>query len=1090
MVRLFKQLSIDSLLKFWALVTVFAVVGMSSIAFYDHHLFLDGQETYQQKIIPLEHEARELNQLTTTVTAKQQQMLYLLDSTSELFFESSTQFHREFQSHLSILKQTPIESESALVLREQIQVDYQQFGELDKQFGDLLKRQQQLHTLIEEKSKQVDSRYQRVHKSLSLLNQHEGKNTLNTRDWGDDIFQFQHVYPHLMLLYRELLQQNDERQTLEGLKGEISTNIDKAIAVNRRLNDIVKLNPDLKTELVPLLEDAVWIVRLIFDGPDSIFQLKVKENEIAKELRSIQHQSLAAATKMVEDIGLLVTAVERESSDNIQSLSEAVTQNFWFTIGIACVLLICLFIVIIPISRRINQPLTDIKQAMHALSDKQFDTRIGAIQGNHEFSELAKDFNTFAENTQYLIADLADAKLSIEANEQRLLAILDGVPEAILTLSQQGVITASNPAADKVLNAQEGQLVNKEITDFFNVRVPSLEAFIRLFEDTNEFEGIDLKGNKFHLEASITPIQNQKDDVWVCVITDVSALKLAQSKLKEAKSELNAIFENALVGIAYIKERSFLRVNKKFEELFGYSREMIEGKSTRIVYQNTEAFNNFGEMAYSVLEQENTFQADVQVLKQDGSAFWCSVTSKAIHAGKPEEGSIWLFDDITLQRANDQRLRRLASFDSLTNLPNRTLFTDRLEHAIAKANRKKANLAVFFLDLDNFKNINDSLGHKMGDLLLVDVAKRLKQCIREEDTVARLGGDEFTIVLENISSTSYVGKIADKILHSVSQPYLLDKLEINISPSIGISLFPSDGNSIEQLVKNADAAMYHAKKLGRNNFQFYSAAMNAKANLRLEMESALRKATENDEFYLHFQPQIDLASGKIVGAEALLRWSNDTFGNVSPAEFVPILEESGLITEVGEQVLRKSCQAYKRIEKEVTDDFVIAVNLSGRQFKGGNLANFVKQTLQEFDMAPHNLELEITESILMEDTQLAIKTLRELSEQGVYLAVDDFGTGYSSLAYLKQFPLNVLKIDRSFVSDVTIDDDDAAIVDAILAMSRRLNLDVVAEGIENTEHLAFLQSHGCQRGQGFHFSKPLDIVRLIEFIHQSAVVVT
>jgi EAL domain-containing protein (putative c-di-GMP-specific phosphodiesterase class I) len=253
------------------------------------------------------------------------------------------------------------------------------------------------------------------------------------------------------------------------------------------------------------------------------------------------------------------------------------------------------------------------------------------------------------------------------------------------------------------------------------------------------------------------------------------------------------------------------------------------------------------------------------------------------------------------------------------------------------------------------------------------------------------------------------------------------------------------------------------------------------------MESALRKAAENDEFYLHFQPQIDLETGRIVGAEALLRWNSESFGNVSPAVFVPILEETGLISVVGEYVLKQACLAYLRIKDEVSEDFVVAVNLSGRQFKGGQLANFIADLLQQLNMPAKNLELEITESMLMDDTQLAIKTLRELSDLGIMLAVDDFGTGYSSLAYLKQFPLNVLKIDRSFVSDVTVDDDDAAIVDAILAISRRLKLDVVAEGIETVDQLSFLQSHGCQRGQGFHFSRPLDLERLIDFLHQTSV---
>lgn len=355
-------------------------------------------------------------------------------------------------------------------------------------------------------------------------------------------------------------------------------------------------------------------------------------------------------------------------------------------------------------------------------------------------------------------------------------------------------------------------------------------------------------------------------------------------------------------------------------------------------------------------------------------------------------------------------------------------------------------------------------------------------CVREGDTVARLGGDEFTVILEDVRSAKYVAKVADKILAAISQSYFLDTTEVNISPSIGISLYPSDGRDVDMLLRNADAAMYHAKKHGRNNFQFYSAEMNAQADKRLAMETSLRRAVENNEFFLQFQPQIDLETGVISGAEALLRWYSEPWGNVSPVQFIPILEDTGLIAEVGEQVLRQACQAFMTIKETVDTDFLMAVNLSGRQFKGGQLTAYVRQLLEELDMSAKNLELEITESILMSDSDSAITSLRELAEMGITLAVDDFGTGYSSLSYLKQFPLNVLKIDRSFVRDVTEDTDDAAIVDAILAMSKRLELDVVAEGVETSGQLTFLQEHGCQRVQGYYFSKPLMLEDLITFI--------
>ena len=340
------------------------------------------------------------------------------------------------------------------------------------------------------------------------------------------------------------------------------------------------------------------------------------------------------------------------------------------------------------------------------------------------------------------------------------------------------------------------------------------------------------------------------------------------------------------------------------------------------------------------------------------------------------------------------------------------------------------------------------------------------------------------MILEDVRSAQYVAKIAEKILWAISETYLLDTIEVNISPSIGISLYPADGRDMDILLRNADAAMYHAKENGRNNFQFYSAEMNAKAAERLAMETSLRRAVELGELYLNFQPQVDLRTGKVSGAEALLRWNSERWGNVSPAEFVPILEDTGLIGVVGEMVLTQACQAYIALKDKLVPDFQMAVNLSGRQFKGGQLVSYIRQLLSELGMSPNNLELEITESILMANTDLAITTLNELSAMGMTLAIDDFGTGYSSLSYLKQFPLNVLKIDRSFVRDVIDDTNDAAIVDAIIAMSHRLQLDVVAEGVETKEQLGFLQAHDCERVQGYYFSKPLDFEGFSQFIEQ------
>jgi diguanylate cyclase (GGDEF)-like protein/PAS domain S-box-containing protein len=614
--------------------------------------------------------------------------------------------------------------------------------------------------------------------------------------------------------------------------------------------------------------------------------------------------------------------------------------------------------------------------------------------------------------------------------------------------------------------------------------IDSLADLQRKLQYSQEFEGRDYNNQPFSMWLSLNSISNEKEDLWVCVISDITAWKQAESKLKTISSELDTILENAMVGIALIKDRIVTRVNTKFEEIFKCDRSEIEGHNARKLYPTDEIYQQLGDEGYKVLAQGKNYVTEVRLLRQNGEPFWGMMSGKAIDPNDLRAGTIWLFEDITEQRNKDEKLQKLASLDSLTGLPNRNVFNDRLDHAIHQSHRKAVRLAVFFLDLDRFKHINDSLGHKAGDQLLCEVANRLKQCVREGDTVARLGGDEFTLILEDIRSIEFVAKVAEKVLNVVSKTYDLEGTEVNISPSIGISLYPADGKNSDVLLKNADAAMYHAKESGRNNFQFYSAEMNERAAERLAMQTSLRKAVEKEELYLDFQPQIDLRTGKISGAEALLRWNSPELGQVSPFHFVPILEDTGLISIVGEMVLRKACETYLVLQNELDADFRIAVNLSGRQFSGGQLATKIRGILEETGMATNNLELEITENILMDDTNLAIATLTELSELGISLAIDDFGTGYSSLSYLKQFPLDVLKIDRSFVRDINDDADDAAIVDAILAMSRRLNLEVVAEGVETVDQLTFLQKNDCPRVQGYYFSKPLSFDDFKIFIKQ------
>jgi diguanylate cyclase (GGDEF)-like protein/PAS domain S-box-containing protein len=422
--------------------------------------------------------------------------------------------------------------------------------------------------------------------------------------------------------------------------------------------------------------------------------------------------------------------------------------------------------------------------------------------------------------------------------------------------------------------------------------------------------------------------------------------------------------------------------------------------------------------------------------------------------------------------AEDQ-LRFVATHDSLTDLPNRSMFNERLRHALHQSTRYNRGIAVMFIDIDRFKLVNDSLGHSAGDRLLQDCAGRLIECLRESDTVARLGGDEFVVMVENFTAPKDAIAVAQKILTGLARPFFVDGQEFLMSASIGISTFPDDGKDAETLLKNADIAMYRAKDLGRNNYQFYSAQMNKHTFERLAMESSLRRAIERNEFLLHYQPKLDLRNGAISGVEALIRWQHPDWGMVSPAQFIPLAEETGLIVQIGEWVLKTACEQNKRWRDQGIPPMRVAVNLSARQFAQKTLLSDIAKTIAQSGLTPDCLELEITESLVMTNPEHATEILHKLKAMGISLSIDDFGTGYSSLAYLKRFPIDCVKIDRSFIKDIPAEADDMAITRGVIALGHSLRLKVVAEGVETVEQQDFLRSNGCDEMQGFLFSKPL-----------------
>jgi len=441
--------------------------------------------------------------------------------------------------------------------------------------------------------------------------------------------------------------------------------------------------------------------------------------------------------------------------------------------------------------------------------------------------------------------------------------------------------------------------------------------------------------------------------------------------------------------------------------------------------------------------------------------------------------------NITERLAAEERIRHLAQHDELTGLPNRTTFNQNVNHAINRALRYGRTLAILFIDSDRFKLINDTLGHEAGDRALEEIAERLRGCMRGSDTIARFGGDEFVILIEEFTAPSDIAGVVNKLLVAVRKPLKNQEQEFSLSASVGISTFPDDGNDAQTLLKNADIAMYRAKDKGRNAFQFYSSEMNVHSLERLAMESSLRLALERGEFLLHYQPKVEINTGRMVGMEALIRWRHPELGLVLPEQFIPLAEETGLIVPIGEWVLRTACSQNRAWQQQGMRPLCIAVNLSVRQFMHERLLQDVAEVLKQTGLDPEFLELELTESTVMQNPEKTIKTLNAFKAMGIRLSIDDFGTGYSSLAYIKQFPIDSLKVDQSFIEDIPGDENDVAITKAIIALARNLKLKVVAEGVENAEQLGFLREHVCDQMQGYYCSKPLPKHEFLKFLRTS-----
>lgn len=524
-------------------------------------------------------------------------------------------------------------------------------------------------------------------------------------------------------------------------------------------------------------------------------------------------------------------------------------------------------------------------------------------------------------------------------------------------------------------------------------------------------------------------------------------------------------------------------VNPAFEKITGYRSSEVIGKNPRFL-QGSDVKQPELEAIRLALREERPCRAVLRNYRRDGSLYWNELYISPV---KDPSGEVTHYvgvqNDITESRNYQNELARQAHFDTLTGLPNRILLTDRIDTAITRAGLHGRSVTIAVADLDNFKVINESLGYAAGDRLLKLTAERLQSCVHVEDTVARLGGDEFALVFADDVSERLLSNEIKGIVEAFGKPFVLDGRELFVTVSIGVVFSPQDGNDVETLLTNAESAMYRSKDQGRNTFQTYAAEMNARINERLELDGRLRRALERGELLLNYQPQIDLHTNRISGAEALLRWKHPDLGIMPPGKFIPLAEETGLIIPIGEWVIRTACTQNKAWQEAGLAPIVVAVNISARQFRQTDLVKTVAAILEETGLDARYLELEVTESAIMHNAQEVISTLQKLKSMGVKLSIDDFGTGYSSLSYLKRFPVDRLKIDQSFVRDIATDPESAAIAQAVITLGHSMNLRVVAEGVENLEQLAFLRAHQCDEKQGYLFSRPLpggEFVKLLQ----------
>ena len=678
----------------------------------------------------------------------------------------------------------------------------------------------------------------------------------------------------------------------------------------------------------------------------------------------------------------------------------------------------------------------------------------------------------------------------LRESEQHHRAVVDNVADGIITINFQGHILSLNTAAEKIFSVKEGYALGSSINNFIKNCGDSAVFWSpkKGHQAINmgvyqQCIGINDLTGEIAIEINITKMQINDDLQFIGIVRDISKRLEDEEQLRLAEK----IFESNNEGIVITNtETEILRVNESFLQITGYSKEEVVGSKINILSSKRQN-KEFYKKLWGSLIQYGHWKGELWNKRKSGEIYpeWLSISSVSDESGDVVN-YVGIFSDITEKKQAEDRIYKMAHYDELTGLSNRAMFNIELAEAMEYASKLDSSIAILYLDLDHFKKVNDTLGHAVGDEVLRITANRLTTILRGSDRVGRLGGDEFVVLIQDLIQLNHLSSIASNIIDKIRQPLEINQREVFLGASIGIAVYPQDADNSTDLIKNADAALYKAKNSGRNNYQYYSNEMNDKADERLALESRLHRALNANEFVLHYQPQIDLNKKQMIGVEALVRWVNPELGMTPPFEFIPILEETGMIIPVGEWILKHACQQAKKWQDEGLGNFRMAVNISPHQFMFSDIVATVKKTLEDTGLAPEFLELEITEGSIMTNAEENISKLKKFSDWGIKLSIDDFGTGYSSLAYLKRFPINTLKIDQSFVRNMHTDNNDANIVKAIISLAKSLNFNVIAEGVEEAEHLQKLIEFECDEIQGYYISRPLDEDNIKDFIRNKA----